>query len=246
MFFASLFAAISLIDLAVGIFLIILMCSAVAFDRRRQSYWRWPVLLLLVGTGITFSGLTFDEKTWKDTLFGLFDNSTLITGVGVYLGLGILYSVAEFAMTVRRTAVRLKEAWTTHIAGRETVGDTPSTRVSMQRRELYDDADKNGTESKYVDTVRSMNTNFVNQNGFYREVITIEANRDTLKVEPIVNRRRLPAAVGDWVTFWPFFLLNFLLYDLLSEVWNAIATFLATYGQRFVKAVFTDVFTLRD
>ena len=246
MFFASLFAAISLIDLAVGIFLIILMCSAVAFDRRRQSYWRWPVLLLLVGTGITFSGLTFDEKTWKDTLFGLFDNSTLITGVGVYLGLGILYSVAEFAMTVRRTAVRLKEAWTTHIAGHETVGDTPSTRVSMQRREMYDDADKNGTESKYVDTVRSMNTNFVNQNWFYREVITIEANRDTLKVEPIVNRRRLPAAVGDWVTFWPFFLLNFLLYDLLSEMWNAIATFLATYGQRFVKAVFTDVFTLRD
>lgn len=246
MFFASLFAAITLLDMAVGIFLIILMCSAVAFDRQRQSYWRWPVLLLLVSTGITFSGLTFDEKTWKDTLFGLFDNSVLITGAGVYLGLGILYSVAEFAMSVRRTAVRLKGAWSTHIAGRETVGDKPGDRVSMQRREMYDDADKNGVESKYIDTVRSMNMNFVSQNRFYREVIAIEANHDTLKVEPIVDRRRLPAAVGDWVTFWPFFLLNFLLYDLLSEVWNAIATFLATYGQRFVKAVFADVFTLRD
>lgn len=246
MFFASLFAAVTLLDIAVGIFLVILMCSAVALDRRRQSYWRWPALMLMVGAGITFSGISFDEKTWKDTLFGLFDNRAIISGVGVYLGLGILYSVAEFAATVRRTAVRLKEAWTSHIAGRETVGDTPSTRTSMQRRELYDDVQKNGAESKYVDTVRAMNTNFVNQNAFYREVITIEADRDTLKVEPIVNRGRLPAAVGDWVTFWPFFLLNFLLYDLLSEVWNAIATFLATYGQRFVKAVFADVFSLRD
>lgn len=242
MIFFEILAAASLMNLAVGALIVLAMCASVMYDHRNESYWRWVILASAVGTFVGMSGFSFAQSSIKDSLLSILGNASVWSAVGAYICIGIVYSIAEFGMTVRRSANKLSEAWSKWVAGTTQSKEANSLRIT--RREVYEDVAKNGEQSEYFGVAKKMNVEFINTNNWYRDVIGLCETEDRLAIEPRVNRNRLAAAIGDWVTFWPFFLLNFLLYDMLSELWNAIATFLATYSQRFVKAVFSDVFKI--
>lgn len=243
MFFVELFAAASMVNFAIWTLIIVATCTSVAYDQRNETYWRWFIVFAAFGAFVSMSGVGLSPSTWLEALSSVFSNREVWTGIGVYFGLGILYSGAEFAMSVRRAATRLKNTWANFLDNKETV---KSLETRVVRRDLYDDVKNLGDESAYLSVVRDMNVSFVNKNQieFNRDVIRIQVTADGKDIEPVVNRSTLPGAVGDWVTFWPFFLLNFVLYDMLAELWSVIASFLANYSQRFVKVVFSDVFKI--
>lgn len=81
---------------------------------------------------------------------------------------------------------------------------------------------------------------------FRNRIVQLNTDRDSdrLSVEPRINKVELAEHVAAWTIFWPFYLVALIVGDLLTEVWNVIADFLATFAGRFVKMTFSDVFKL--
>lgn len=209
--------------IALSVFFIMLVI-AVTFDRRGVESPKWWV----VGGGLA---LAATYLWWKDWTFGLIWETVSTWQFWKpfvwFLGAGLLYSVLEFMLDVRRSARRFKDLWDKHIDG---------------RREAYADAKLNGPASADFQKVADSTREFVDRFGNKHALVTIVRGEDKISVEPKINKVELAESIGAWTFFWPVYAVSLILGDLLTEVFRVIAEFFVKLSGRFVRMSFADVF----
>lgn len=208
--------------IALSVFFLALVV-AITFDRRGVESPKWWV----VGLGVAGVAAYF----WSDWTFaGLWESALTLEfwkPFAYFLALGLVYSVLEFVLDVRRSARKFKDLWERHING---------------QRESYSDAKLNGPASADFQKVADSTRQFVERHSSDRAIVTIVRAEDKISVEPKINKGALSENIGAWTFFWPFYAISLILGDLLTEVFRVIAEFFVTLSGRFVRLSFADVF----
>jgi hypothetical protein len=285
MIFAALFE-FSFFALAFWIFLLLLIVGT-AFDRHGKEEPKWYLI------GIGFIGLA--AYFWPDfTFFGpstvaaVMEGAKVVTPahervvlwnvissagfwipVGSFLGIGLVYSILEFGLTIRKSARGFGAAWQSFLGKIKTVpvyeGDAVKFEMAGDRKvpvtktitygELISTAKSQGATYRFyqeaVDLVGqfvSSPRNFAGLEDFFRQNKIISASLvdgDKLAVEPKVNKLELAEHVGAWTFLWPAYAISLIVGDLFTELFITFANFLASISGRVVKAAFKDVFTLK-
>lgn len=219
----------------IGLFvLFVLFCVATAYDRRGNSVFKWLVLFAtLVVVGIVISP-TWDFQVAKEFVL----SAALWVPVGVYAAIGLLYSGLEFLLTVRRSVRKTADRWAAFL--KDYVphgygGQKSSTNGQAIERAKAEDA----TEDE-VKTANSVINHFSDMYKF--DFIGFEKQKDSMNIEPKIDRLDLAQYIGAWVVFWPFYLVSLVLGDLLTELFQSIADFVAEHCGRFVRNAFSGVF----
>lgn len=99
--------AIGLLELLFFAFFAIAMVISMSLDRRGKNEPKWFVLII----GLIIAAIWY----WKDWTFAglwsmLFDTAFWMP-FAIYLGIGLLYSIVEFMLEVRRSASFFKREW---------------------------------------------------------------------------------------------------------------------------------------
>lgn len=226
-FFGSVWLAIF-----AGVFFIAMVVGC-TFDRRQSEEGKWIVF----GIGVVVAAIigwlngyhfSFDSilSTWK----------TILTYVGIYLAIGLAYSIIEFMLDVRRSVRYWSERWASYMQSEG------STRYSSKSVEQFRNMARDEKANMFVAT-----------NVGQRRIITIGMNEnpsadknDKDLIVPKVDRKELAEAIGCWAIFWPFYAVSLIIGDLLMEVWRTFADFMVYMSGRFVRMAFSDVFKFND
>lgn len=204
----------------------LLLIVGTSFDRAGQESPKWYIF----GVGFVLVAGYF----WKDWTFGSvwsgFTSWVFWKPIVVYLGIGLVYSLIEFLLDIRRSVRFYAAEWKKHLASRDAA-------------ELYREVGEKGALSAKFNDVLEMSKRFINNYNFRNRIIQIVLDKNT-KVTPVphVNRVELAEHIGAWTFFWPFYLVSLIIGDLLTEVFRTIADFLAHVSGRFVKMSFANVF----
>lgn len=219
----SLFFGGWLVAIFAGLFFISMVVGC-SFDRRHSEASKWWVFWIgVIGFTIYqyYQGHTTD---WKTTLF----NAELWKFFGIYLAIGLGYSILEFMLEVRRSVRRLSVAWAQYKSSHE-----------FRQRHLSAVEDKVGTGDLTANS-------FVADQGRYKnQIIGVEINPDLNsndKILPKVNRIELAESIGCWMIFWPFYAVSLIIGDLVFEIARAVADVIAKLSGRFVRMAFKNVF----
>ena len=217
-FFGSVWLAIF-----AGVFFIAMIVGC-TFDRRGVESGKWWVFFLGL---IAFTIYQYNQGNtdWKSMVF----NTDLWKFLGIYLAIGLGYSVLEFMLEVRRSQRRLSAAWVEY------------KNRGFQRGRVESD------DSKAMPDVQLQANSFVADYGRYgrNQIIGVEINQDKTSSElivPRVNRPELAGSVGCWMIFWPFYAVSLIIGDLLYEVARIVADIIAKMSGRFVKMAFKGTF----
>lgn len=249
------FGALGVLELIfVGAFFLLLVVGA-SFDRRGREAPKWYIF------GLGFAAMV--AYYWGDfTLGGAWGTVTRWTfwqPVGAYLGAGLVYSLLEFVLEVRRTARYYKESWTEalsrkiEIKQRDSSGEILRGAVSQSTRGLIGDPITKVMTAREVVANREdpSNTAAAQEviDGFIayqrRQYGFVSLTRSAAGTpEPLINKLALAESIGAWTFFWPAYAVSLVIGDLLTEVFNVIAEFLVKISGRFVRFSFADVFKL--
>ena len=218
--------ALGWIELTFFAVLFLLLVLGTAYDRNGLESPKWYIF----GAGFVIVAGYF----WKDWTFGsVWDGLTswmFWKPVVIYLGVGLVYSLVEFLLDIRRSVRFYAAKWKTHLASRDTA-------------ELYREVGEKGALSAKFNEVLEMSKSFINNYTFRNRIIQIVLDKNT-RVTPVphVNRVELAEHIGAWTFFWPFYLISLIIGDLLTEVFRTIADFLAHISGRLVRLSFANVF----
>lgn len=114
----------------------------------------------------------------------------------------------------------------------------------LTRAQQLADTEADTTEAAHLAReAKNVVTDFVNQYRFKNRIVQLDGSK-MYKVEPVINKIELAEHIAAWTIFWPFYAVALVLGDLLAEVWDALADFLANFAGRWVKLTFKDVFKL--
>lgn len=229
----------------------ILMAIGVTLDRRGREEPKWYIfgigLVIVVAwfwSDFTFLGLWDTVRTW-----------TFWEPVAAYLGAGLVYSILEFVLDVRRSARKYKALWnnnlTRHIDVKQLDADgkpmSQETRngkqwvvKSLSTREVLGDA---GDPSN-AQVAKALVESFVSHSSGHQSngFVQLKVDSTGLAPEPVINKVELAQHVGAWTFFWPVYAVSLVLGDLLTEVFNWTADVLVKLSGRFVRMSFSDVF----
>ena len=209
-FFGFVFSTLALV---IGTILLLALVVGCSLDRREQNTGlKWWVFAAI---GVLFAGWQFDgirDGGW----IGFFLNPGFWKFVGLYALAGLVYSVLEFAVTVRKSRTYLADVW--------------SKFLVRWNKEL--EAKASGTkEQEFIGYYGSSSYAFVG----------VEL-RDG-KIEPKLNRTRLSGYISTWTLFWPAYGISLIFGDLIAEIFNTVADFLASISGRAVRRFFNGTFT---
>lgn len=214
-FFGSVWLAI-----IAGVF-ILAMVIGCTFDRRQSESAKWWIF---------FIGLAaFTFINWKSGYRFSWDSfwaADLWKFIGIYLAIGLGYSVLEFALDVRRSV----RYWKTRWAG------------------YRSDANDRARASKEPQTPEDIANSFVaaSYRGNTGRIIGIDINKEAKDsnelIVPKVNRVELAEHIGCWIMFWPFYAVSLIIGDLVMEIARVIADIFAKISGRFVRMSFANVF----
>lgn len=264
------FAALGLIELIIfGVFFILLII-ATAFDRRQAEEPKWYLLGLgFIGLAVYFwpdFKLMGTSETGQVILLDVVSQWSFWQPAAYYLGFGLLYSALEFGLSIRKAAYRMSEQWEQFKKGTKAVPKFDEAGVAVFKKDEQDrqvpatelityadfikNAKSQGGAYRHfqlaVDLVKEFvkNRSNLNRRDLVQEtrIVGIEVTEDKLGVEPKVNRFELAEHVGAWTFLWPAYLFSLIIGDLLTEVFRAVADFLASISGRVVKMAFKDVF----
>ena len=218
-----------------GLFvLFVLFCVSTSYDRRGSSTFKW---LLLLGTAITVGVVispNWNFQTAKDFVL----SSALWIPVITYAVLGLMYSGVEFLLTVRKGVREIAVRWASYLKQRGngyTGGaTTPINGDVIAKAKEADATDEDIREAAGLCTSFAANARY--------NFIGFESPKGKLDIEPKIDRLDLSQYIGAWVVFWPFYLVSLILGDLLSELFQSIADFIAERCGRFVRNAFSGVF----
>lgn len=217
----------------------LLMIIGASLDRRGgQEEAKWVIFVIgLVAVAAWF---------WKDwTFVGLYEyvtSAAFWTPVGYYLAAGLVYSVVEFVLDVRRSARSYREQWAEFLTRKNHVRTADgAAQAAHANRDIIAMAATN----EYARSVAvSEVNNYIHHTNQRNRIVGLDREPDALQPSPVINKMELSQHLGAWTIFWPFYALSLIFGDLLTEVFNAISTFLVTISGRFVRMSFSDVFKI--
>ena len=205
-FTLSVWAAIGL-----GVFFVA-MVVACNLDRHRHESLKWWVFALgLVAVGVL---------AWQDPNLGwkVVFTAGFWKAAGLYLGLGVVYSLIEFRFQIRREARTWAQRWE-HFQRHW----SPNPNVRQEQ----------DVKSAFIE----------HMNGCYgRAHLTRMVKTESDSLVPEVDKKELSQAIGCWTLFWPAYALSLALGDLLTELWQRMAEALTKISARFVQRTFSKEF----
>ena len=222
-----------------GFFLLLLV--GISFDRQGREDPKWYVF----GIGMAALAAWF----WKDwTFFGLF--VTIRTWAFwepmlAYLAAGIVYSILEFVLNIRRSARNYKTAWEyalgqplALIRDDRTVSGGRTKEVITLKEALARAVV--GEDAAAIDAAKEAVSRFVDRNSSRNVIVELSLVEGT--PEPRINKIQLSEHIGAWTFFWPFYMISLVIGDLLTEIFNQLSEFFVSLSGRFVRMSFKDVF----
>lgn len=219
---------------------VLCMLVGITYDRRDRESSKWYVFI--------FGLLLFTAWGWKDFtsmgLSGIYEGFTswaFWTPILYYFGFGLIYSILEFFMNIRRSAKFFTSDWKRMLGENIDASERGVARSFTLQEGLNAIADKS-TVFLYKDYVVKAIQRYVDRSQIRNRVVVLRFNRETELPEPRINKAELAEHVGAWTFFWPFYLLSLVLGDLLTEIFAQVSEFLVTISGRFVRVVFKDVF----
>ena len=261
----------TLLGLTLGLFelvffsvFILLLIIGISFDRRGTEEPKWYIF------GIGF--IILAAWNWSDwTFFGAATVPAVMEGTKVvseahtrvvlwdtirswtfweptfaYLAAGLVYSIVEFVLSIRRSARYYKKAWEDRLSGSWFRGykdidgggrieEKITLREALSRAAAGDEAMAANTK----DSVES----FIRNTRPADKIVGLEVGPDGAP-SPKVDKVELAEHIGAWTFFWPFYALSLILGDLLTEIFNIVSSFFVHLSGRFVRLTFRDVFKI--
>lgn len=195
-----------------GVF-VIAMIIGVTFDRHGRESQKWWILFFGVVGILIWQWSVLGSLDWR-TFFA----RDLWVMIGIYLAIGLGYSVLEFMLEVRRSARKWSERWALYKGLADSKTTLETTANSFVARHSVRDS---------------------------HELVTAERNPDQTSknlIVPRVHKGRLASFIGAWTIFWPFYAISLIIGDLLAEIFRVIADFITHISGRFVRMMFKDTF----
>ena len=275
-----LFLGLGLLELLfVSVFLILLIVG-VTFDRRGKEDVKWWVFGIgLLALGLwqwnhwTFIGdahvaavmngtKVISEARERIVLWDAIRSWEFWSPVFMYLLAGLMYSLLEFVLDVRRSARFYADEWEKHLSSFDYVpvldangnmipdNDGTGTRIGGDRvktrkhpnSEVYDEVKEKGATSKLFDKASTLTREFVGRYSFRNRIIELKVGTDKISVEPHINKVELAEHISAWTFLWPAYMISLILGDLLVEIFNMISNVLVKISGQFVKLSFANVF----
>lgn len=254
--------ALSWIELTFIIVFFVLMVIGASIDRDGASSPKWYIL----GIGFIAIGWYYWGDITMSSVVQVLQTWQFWKPIVVYLGIGIVYSILEFVLEIRRSARTLSKSWEGHKNEKitfdildengeqvlvdddtDSLSGKRSTRIKARRRSTLGAEYlrlKNGEilPAHELNEVFKETRQFVEFNGTKSGIIGLRLGEDKLTVEPAVNSSRLADHVGAWTFLWPAYMFSLILGDLMAEVFKALASMMAKISARFVRMSFSDVF----
>lgn len=231
----------------------ILMAIGVTFDRRGREEPKWYIF----GVGLVIVAAWF----WPDwTFLGIWDTVrswAFWEPVGAYLAAGLVYSIVEFVLDVRRSARKYKSIWEQYLSSKIEVkqlddkglprqeenvrrGGTQTITKSLAVREVLQNTDDRSNAAVAKDLVDSFVTHNSGRPSY--GFVGLKANESGSAPEPVIDKVELAEHIGAWTFLWPAYAVSLVLGDLLTEVFNWLTDTLVKLSGRFVRMSFSDVF----
>ena len=238
--------ALGLFEIIFFVVFFVLLVIGTSVDRTGNEGPKWYIF----GAGLVIIAAWF----WKDWTFtGIWEtvqNLYFWKPVGTYLLAGLVYSLLEFVLEVRRTARHYRKAWLKALDGQVSmykldvdgafVYDAKNQRIpmTMSLRDLL--------ASREQFTVKAMEeiNHFINCNQLACGCVGLAYGEGTGIPEPTIKKNALADSIGVWTFFWPAYATSLVIGDLLIEVFNLLAETLVKISRRFVRFSFADVFKL--
>ena len=225
-----------------GLFFIAMVVGC-TFDRHYKESPKWWILGLAVVSAVfwQWDSLSF---TWSALMATVF-SAAIWLPVAYYLLIGLAYSVLEFVLEVRRSARYWRSTWGAYKTAWAERGSVKAAKA--RDRNILDALTQSKVEepTEEASSLKALTDEFLNrysrENNYSKRVIGIEKG-ETGEIEAKVNRIQLAESIGVWTIFWPFYLFSLIIGDLVTEIFNIAADFLANISGRFVRMSFKDVF----
>lgn len=198
----------------IGLFFIAMVIGC-TFDRHFHESPKWWILFIGI---VSFVIWQWPNLSWRGFL-----SRDLWNGVGLYLLVGLLYSIIEFALEVRRSARYWSTAW---------------SKFKNNGNNSYDSSIPSTKDAIVRGFIRSHAQGY----NYDQRIIGIDVNETTKEIEPKVNRTQLAESIGCWTFFWPFYAISLIIGDLVTEIFRLVADFVASISGRAVRAAFSNVF----
>jgi len=257
---------------------LILLVVGVTFDRLGKTNVKWWVFSfgLLILAVLQWPNWTFfgdavvpavmsgtTVVTAEMTRVVLWDSilsSAFWAPIGYYLLAGLVYSILEFFLDIRRSARFYAIEWKTHLGRGEDVqikdadghgvvekeeGPFKSPKLKTRRRlnsEVYDAVKIDGAHSNLFNDAAKLTESFISHYRFKNRIVQIVGGSDKVSVEPRVNKAQLTSHITAWTLLWPAYAMSLILGDLLVEIFNFISDVLVKISGQFVKLSFANVF----
>jgi hypothetical protein len=273
-----LFLGLGLLELAFVSAFFLLLIVGVTFDRRGKEDVKWWVFglgLLVLAVWQwphwTFIGPAHVDAVMEGTkevskaadrivLWNAVRDWSFWAPVGYYILGGLVYSLLEFALDVRRSARLYAAEWQRHLSGSDEVqvlddegvpvpdpnADRFGHRQVLTRRrpnsEVYEEVKAKGATSALFNHALKLTSEFVGRFHFRNRIIEIKVGSDKVSVEPHVNKIELSEHITAWTLLWPAYAVSLILGDLVVEIFNFIADVLVKISGQFVRISFANVF----
>lgn len=214
------------VSIAVGLF-ILFMVVGCSFDRSDNESFKWWAFV--VGSIVLF--LTFIFTKNETTSIKDIARSSINWFV-IYLVIGLVYSVLEFFVAVRKSSRYWKRAYEEY-------------KLDASR---YLGKSNHSTDHLIpsVEHFVEVRIRYTNEDAYHKRFIQVKSawseNKDVGTFEPTIHRGELAEAVGCWTFFWPFYAVSLILGDLLLEFFRAVAEILVNLSGGLVRLAFKDVF----
>lgn len=266
------FLGLALLEIAfLAVFLIFLVVGA-SLDRRGNESPKWWTLgigLVIVAAWFwphyTFFGpaevaavmdgtKVVSEAQTRVVLWDVVSTWSFWTPVAYFFGAGLVYSILEFVLEVRRTARKYADKWAQYLNTKHEVkqldakGEVRSEETAGGRkqwitktltvREILAGSDDPSNAAVAEDLV----TSFINSSYSKYGFVGLTLNETKSAPEPKINKIELAESIGAWTFLWPVYAISLVLGDLLTEIFNWLADLLVNMSGRFVRMSFSDVF----
>lgn len=223
------------VSIAIGVFCIAMVIGC-SLDRNAVESPKWWIFTIGLIVCMVYFGKHRENFEW--TTFDFWE--PFLKMIGLYLLIGLGYSVVEFMIEVRRAKTFWSSRWElfkkTSKREFEQAYVAAARKQSGKRIEEFDAS----TLTPPVQAPSEVMKEFVSAHWNSGTIIGISLEDD--KLEPKLRKSALAEHVSVWTIFWPFYLVSLIIGDLLVEVFSLIATIITGLSGRFVKLAFRNVF----
>lgn len=220
-----------------AVFLMALVIG-ISLDRNGRTAPKWYVF----GFGmIAIAGVNWGDFTFS----GMYDTIcswTFWKPMFMYLVVGVLYSVIEFILDVRKASRRYKDAWERALLQNiNHNAKKPTEKISLKEA-INSRPNLPANEPLIADIFSAINS-FVAQNRYGNAIVKLEYDKETMESpQPKIDKTKLAEFIGAWTFFWPIYMISLIIGDLFTEIFDQLSEFFVSLGGRFVKMTFKDVF----